>query len=154
MQTKTKEATITDAGKGHQLNVLGHVVNVILTSAETQGDSFIFEVITPAGLFVPPHTHQHEDEYGYIIEGDYEFYVDGRTYKAKTGAVLNFPRYISHGFRNIGSAPGRMIWVSTPGANVDPFFHELGALPADASPDMLGGVFAKYDMQVFPPPGM
>jgi hypothetical protein len=44
----------------------------------------------------------------------------------------------------------------TPGANVDLFFAELGALPVDAPPDLekVAAIFAKYDIQVLPPPGM
>jgi quercetin dioxygenase-like cupin family protein len=156
MSSKTKQATIIDAGKGRKLTVLGHGFNVLLASTDTHGDGYMFEVITPAGYFVPPHAHEHEDEYGYIVEGDYEFFLDGRTYEAKTGAVLHCPRHIAHGFRNIGSTPGRMIWISTPGAKVEAFFDELGALPADAPPDMekVGAIFAKYDIQAFPPPGV
>jgi mannose-6-phosphate isomerase-like protein (cupin superfamily) len=154
MSSKSKQATIIDAGKGRRLSVLGHVVNVMLGSAETQGDSFVFEAISPAGLFVPPHLHEYEDEYGDIIEGVYEVFLDGRIYTAETGAVLYCPRHTSHGFRNIGATPGKMIWLSTPGTSVERFFDELGALPADAPPDMekVVGIFAKYSIQVLPPP--
>jgi quercetin dioxygenase-like cupin family protein len=156
MSSKSKQATIVDAEQGRRLNVLGHVVNVMLTSADTQGDSFVFEAISPAGGIVPPHVHEHEDEYGYIAEGVFEIFLNGRTYEAKTGAVLHFPRCAAHGFRNIGSTPGKTIWISTPGAQVERFFDELGALPSDAPPDMekVVGIFTKYDMQVFPPPGL
>jgi quercetin dioxygenase-like cupin family protein len=156
MSSIPKEASIIDAGQGRKLNVLGHVVNVMLTSAETQGASFVFEAVSPAGLAVPPHIHEHEDEYGYIIEGVYEVFLDGETFEATSGAVIHCPRHSAHGFRNIGSTSGRMIWISTPGANVDPFFNELGALPVDGPPDLdkVAGIFAKYAMQVFPPPGM
>jgi mannose-6-phosphate isomerase-like protein (cupin superfamily) len=156
MLSKAKQAAIVDAGEGRKLNVLGHTVNVLLGSAKTQGDSFVFEAISPAGLVVPPHLHENEDEYGYIVEGSYEIYLGEHTYEAGAGAVLYFPRHISHGFRNIGSTTGKMIWVSTPGAAVERFFDELGALPANVPPDMqkLVDIFARYDMQVFPPPAM
>jgi hypothetical protein len=49
-----------------------------------------------------------------------------------------------------------MMWLSTPGAAVERFFDELGALPADAPPDMekVLAIFAKYEIQVLPTPGM
>ncbi|MBW7882513.1 MAG: cupin domain-containing protein [Caldilineaceae bacterium] len=154
MSSNSKQATIVEAGKGRKLNVLGHTVNVVLGSRESQGDSFVFEAISPAGLVVPPHIHENEDEYGYIAEGVYEIYLDGRTYEATAGAFLYFPRHSAHGFRNIGSTTGKMIWISTPGASVERFFDELGALPADAPPDLqkVAGIFTKYNMQVLPPP--
>src|SRR5579872_1749751 len=156
MSSVSKQATVIDVGKGRTLNVLGHAVLVKLPSADTQGNSWIFEVVTPPGLAVPPHVHEYEDEYGYIIEGIWEVFLDGHTYQAASGAVLHCPRHTSHGFRNIGSTTGRMIWISTPGANVERFFEELGALPADVPPDMqkVVGIFTKYNIQVVPAPEM
>jgi quercetin dioxygenase-like cupin family protein len=156
MSIQSKQATIIDAGEGAKLNILGHAVTVMLTSAETNGDGYLFEVITPAGHGIPPHVHEREDEYIYIAEGVYEVFLNGRTHKAKSGAMLHFPRYIPHGFRNIGATPGKTVWTVTPGANFEPFFNELGALPADAPPDMqkVVGIFAKYGMEVLPPPGL
>ena len=156
MSNQAKQASITETGKGRKLNVLGHVVNVMLDSTDTQGDSSVFEAISPPELAVPPHVHEHEDEYGYVVEGLYEIFLDGRTFEAKSGAVLHCPRRTSHGFRNIGESTGKMIWISTPGAAVERFFDELGALPADAPPDIqkVIGIFTKYDMQVLPPPAM
>ena len=155
MVNKSTQTAIIEMGTGRKLNVLGHVVNVVLSSADTQGQAFVFEAISPTGLFVPPHAHEREDEYGYIVEGVYEIFVDGDIYEAKSGDVLYFPRHVTHGFRNIGTTTGKMIWVSTPGNNVDPFFEALGSLPTDAPPDMekVIGIFTKHDMQVFPPPG-
>ena len=154
MSNQSKQATIIAVGAGRKLNVLGHVVNVMLGMAETQGDSYVFEVISPPGFFVPPHLHEHEDEYGYLIEGDWEIFLDGRIYQAKSGAVIHCPRHTSHGFRNIGTTTGKMIWVATPGANNERFFAELGTLPVDAPPDMqkVVGIFTKYDVQALPLP--
>lgn len=150
----SNQATIITTGSGRKLNVLGHGVNVLLGMPETQGASFVFETITPPGLAVPPHRHQHEDEYGYVIEGNFEVFLDGQNFAAQAGSVIYCPRHSTHGFRNSGSTPGRMLWVSTPGAAVERFFNDLGALPADAPPDMAKvlGIFAHYDIEVAPPP--
>ncbi len=155
MANTTKHATVIDAGDGAKLNILGHAVTVMLGRAETNGDGYVFEVITPAGHGIPPHVHEHEDEYIFIAEGTYEVFLNGRTHEAKTGALLHFPRYMPHGFRNCGDTPGKTIWTVTPGASFETFFNELGALPADAPPDMqkVVGIFAKYGMEVLPRPG-
>lgn len=154
MSNQPKQASSIAAGAGRQLNVLGHVVNIMLGSAETQGDCYVFEVISPPGRFVPPHVHEHEDEYGYLVEGAWEVFLDGRIFQAQPGAVIHCPRHTAHGFRNIGTTPGKMIWVATPGANDERFFVELGALPADAPPNMqkVMGIFTKYGVQALPPP--
>ncbi len=91
VSSQSKQATVIAAGEGRRLNVLGHVVNVMLGNAETQGATFVFETITPPGLAVPVHLHEYEDEYGYVAEGVFEFYLDGRTLEATTGAILTLP---------------------------------------------------------------
>ncbi|MCA9839659.1 MAG: cupin domain-containing protein [Trueperaceae bacterium] len=128
----------------------------MLGKQETQGDSFMFETISSAGMAVPPHKHENEDEYGYVIEGTFEVYLDGQTFKATNGAVIYCPRHSWHGFRNIGSTTAKMVWISTPGASVEQFFEDLAALPSDVPPDMekIIAIFGKYQMEVLPPPGM
>jgi mannose-6-phosphate isomerase-like protein (cupin superfamily) len=130
MSSNSKQATVINAEQGRKLNVLG--------------------------LAVPPHVHEYEDEYGYIVEGVWEIFLDGRIYEARPGAALHCPRHTSHGFRNIGSTIGKMVWLSTPGTAVENFFDELGTLPADVPPDMekITGIFGKCSIQIVPPPGM
>jgi quercetin dioxygenase-like cupin family protein len=155
MPIQSKQATITFSGEGRSLNILGHSVTSLLSKAETNGDSYVFAVSTPAGHGIPPHVHEREDEYIYVVEGIFEVFLNGRTHEASAGSLLHFPRYIPHGFRNIGATPGKTIWTVTPGASFEAFFDELDALPP-GPPDMqkVVGIFAKYGMEVLPPPGL
>lgn len=154
MLTATKEATIIPPGDGKPMNVMGHAVTLKLTSRETEGDYYVFEVVSPAGAGIPPHVHQNEDEVIYVLEGTYEIFLDGQTYQAQTGSWLHFPRTIPHGFQNVGDAPGRTLWTVTPGASFEQFFAELGALPADQPPDMekVAEIFGRYDIEILSPP--
>ena len=153
MSSQPRQAIVVTPAESRKLHVLGHVVNVKLGKAETGGDSYVFEVISPAGLSVPPHAHRNEDEVGYVTEGAYECILGDRTYVANAGDVVYGPRHIAHGFRNIGSTTAKMVWVSTPGAAVESFFNDLGALPADAPPDMqkLMAIFNKYEIAIAAP---
>jgi quercetin dioxygenase-like cupin family protein len=156
MSTQMKEATIIHASEGQQLNILGHTAMLKLTSRDTNGDAYVFEVLTPAGHGIPPHVHQREDEYIYVLEGSYEIFLDGKNFEAKQGAMIHFPRQIAHGFRNTGATAGRTLWTVVPGSNFEQFFAELGALPVDAPPDMqkVVAIFNSYGMEVLPPPGL
>jgi transcriptional regulator with XRE-family HTH domain len=58
-------------------------------------------------------THQGE-ELGYVLEGEVELVVDGRTYTLGVGASFHFRSELPHGYRNSGAVPARIIWVSTP----------------------------------------
>jgi hypothetical protein len=66
---------------------------------------------------------------------------------------VHFPRYVPHGFRNVGAKPGKTLWTVIPGANFEEFFEELDALP-DGPPDLkkVAAIFAKYGMEILPLP--
>jgi hypothetical protein len=85
-----------------------------------------------------------------VVEAIYEVFLNGGMHGAQAGALLYFPRHISHWFRNIGTTPGKTVWTVTLGANFEPFFAELGALPMDAPPDLqkVVAIFRKYGMEV------
>ena len=56
------------------------------------------------------------------------------------------------GFQNVGATPGKTLWTVTPGANFEPFFDELGALPP-GPPDLakVAAIFGRYNIDLLPP---
>lgn len=153
MVVKEKEALVVNAGQGKKMRVMGNDVTVKLTKQETNGEYYLFEVVTPPGVGVPPHVHQHEDEIIEVVEGELEVQLGDQFYQAAKGAVIHFARYIPHGFRNAGSKPCQTRWTVIPGQSFEQFFNELGALP-EGPPDLekVGAIFARYDIELLPPP--
>lgn len=117
-------------------------MTVELTKGETNGADYVFEAVTPPGSGVPPHVHQHEHGVIHMLEGEYEFMLDGQTHRATAGALVIFPHHIPHAFTNVGQAAGRTLWTIIPCAGFEQFFEEPGALPA-GPPD----IFKKYDIE-------
>src|SRR5262249_20270334 len=112
---QAKAATVVLPAAGQPMNILGHQATLKLTSSDTRGDGYLFDLVTPPGLGIPPHVHQLEDEYIYVLEGTFEIFLGGKTYEASQGTLLYFPRYTAHGFRNIGAGAGRTLWTVVPG---------------------------------------
>jgi quercetin dioxygenase-like cupin family protein len=148
----TKPACVIPAPDGRTMNVLGHAVTIKLARTETTGDYYVFELVTPPGLGIPPHVHQHEDEVIHVIEGEFAIWLAGDVFTATAGATIHFPRLTPHGFQNVGAAPGKTIWTVMPGANFEPFFDELGALPP-GPPDLaqVAAIFGRYAIDLLPP---
>ena len=137
--------------EGRRLPVIGHEITVKLTAADTAGGAYVFEDVCPPGVGVPLHVHEREDEILTVLEGEYEIFLDGKTYTAHKGAVANFPRFVAHAFRNIGQQPARALFVVTPAESFARFFEELSALPPNAPPAMIAEVFARYGMAILQP---
>ena len=90
-----------------------------------------------------------------LLENDCEVWLAGETSRATAGTTFHFPRHTPHGFQNVGATSGKTLWNVVPGANFEPFFDELGALPP-GPPDLakVAAIFGKYDIQILPPPDM
>ncbi len=115
----TAEARVIDS--------FGSKISVLLSSEETGGAFSLFRIEqTPAGG-PPPHIHQHEDELFYVIEGDFEFFVDGIWRKASAGETVFLPKNSHHAFRNVGQTTGHLLVYLAPGG-FEHFFDEAAAI--------------------------
>jgi quercetin dioxygenase-like cupin family protein len=149
MKTVNSIATVVAPAQGKPLNILGHSVTVKIARKETEGNYYVMEVVTPAGHGIPPHVHDREDEFIYVLEGEFEVMLGGKLFMAPKGAQIFFPRHIPHAFTNVGTTAGKTLWTIIPGGNFEDFFEELNALPA-GPPDMgeVVRIFGKYGMEV------
>jgi mannose-6-phosphate isomerase-like protein (cupin superfamily) len=136
------------------LYVVGDEVRVKISSRDTRGAFAVFEDQTPPLQGPPLHLHHVQDEWWYVLEGNYLFEVDGRQIHAGPGATVFAPHGTRHTFQNIGSTPGRMIITVVPGG-LDIFFEELSAaVPPGTVPDpaKLAPLFQKHGLELLGPP--
>lgn len=152
-QPPAKNAAVIPAHEAYDMKVLGHDVKVKISSADSGGAYYVFEIYSPQGAFVPPHIHSREDEIIEVIEGEYEVILGDKVYTAKAGDTLHFARGVMHGFTQTGAGIGKTIWTVAPGASFEEFFNKLGALPAGPpDPVKLGELFGEYGIELLPPP--
>jgi uncharacterized cupin superfamily protein len=132
----------------------GERISLKLSGADCNGGCTIFENVTPPKAGPPLHRHSRQDEWFYILEGDYLFEVEGKQMTAGPGCSAFAPRGTAHTFQNLSSSPSRMIVVSQP-AGMDMFFNELSAAMKDMrEPDMsvLMPIFEKHGIEFLGPP--
>jgi quercetin dioxygenase-like cupin family protein len=63
---------------------------------------------------VDPHTHADQVDSFYVLDGEAEFTVDGRVFRAGPGSYVAAPAGVVHGFRNAGDGELRMLNVHSP----------------------------------------
>jgi len=105
------------------------------------------------------HTHTDQDETFYIIDGMLEFLDGNQTFIAARGDVVFIPRTIRHRFKNVGSAPAKMLFMYTPGGT-EQVFIEGGDEPVSGAevqpwgPERINDEFIallrKYDCEALP----
>jgi quercetin dioxygenase-like cupin family protein len=109
---------------GKTVAVVGDTYVLLLTGKDTGGRYAIFEVIGVPNGGPPPHVHTREDENFYVIDGDIEFMIEGKTVQAVAGTFVNVPRGTLHTFKT-GKRPARLLVQVCP-AGLDAFFEEVG----------------------------
>ena len=106
-------------------SVVGDRYEFLVTGAETNGAYAVFDALVPPGGGTPPHIHRREDEAFHVIEGEFEFTVDGESVRVVSGGSLFARRDIPHNFKNVGADPGRLLIIVTP-AGLENYFAEVG----------------------------
>ena len=150
-------AFVTEAGGnriGKSLRVVGNEMFVKISSGDTNGAFTVLEDHTPPSGGPPLHVHHVQDEWWYILEGEYLFEVDGKEIHAGPGATVFAPHGSRHAFMNVGTAMGRMLVTAVPGG-LDIFFEEVDAAsPPDGMPDLdvLAALARKHGLEVLGPP--
>ena len=150
----TRPALVSESGAGKRISVLGAEITIKIASADTGGAFTVFEGRTEPLQGPPLHRHKGQDEWWYILEGQFRFEVDGQEIYARTGDTVFAPRGSSHTFQNVGDTPGRTITTAIPGG-IDVFFQEIeSAAPRGSAPDpaRLMPVFKKHRQELLGPP--
>jgi quercetin dioxygenase-like cupin family protein len=132
--------------EGEVWNVLGEKIICKVSSKDTFGRFAVVEETSPPKSAVPPHFHNQTDEIVYVLEGRYEFEIDGKTQIAEKGDTLVIPRNTPHGFRNPLTSPSKMLAIITP-SGFENFFAEISQL-AEPAPDEIVETGKRNDLEL------
>lgn len=134
--------------KGVTLNTL----DIKISSTDTDGDLAVFEQsgLTPNGG-PPLHIHPNQDEWFYVIEGEYLFQVGEDKYKMNAGDTIFLPRNVQHAFIQL-TEKGKMIVSYLPAGKMESFFKVTDKWTSPPTKEEIVKVFQDHDMQVVGPP--
>lgn len=105
-----------------------------LVDGAEKGGLGVFELKVPPGAMVPPpHSHTHNEECVYVLEGVLRYSVDDVTRDLQPGEWMSTPRGSVHGFANPGSETVRALVMLTPDIGAA-YFHEVAAVANAGGP--------------------
>jgi quercetin dioxygenase-like cupin family protein len=124
---------------------------ILLQGSASGGRIGLFEAVVQDGDGPPPHIHHNEDEAIHVLEGEYEFWLDGFARRLGPGEAIFLPRGVPHTFR-VARGPGRSLTVVTPGG-FENFFVEAAERGLRFPPDPcdLGDLPARYGIEFIAP---
>ena len=96
----------------------------VLTS-ETNGSYTVMDIIHPPNLGPALHVHPKGSETFYIVEGNYEFILDGQSIIGRPGDVIFVPKEVPHKFI-VGDKGGHAVVISPP--DLEFYFFKVSEL--------------------------
>jgi mannose-6-phosphate isomerase-like protein (cupin superfamily) len=133
----------------------GEPVDCKVSGQDTGGAMSAFEMKISGW---PRHAHYEQDEWIYVIDGEFEIHIGKRELRAGAGECVFIPRKVGHVWRSVGGRPGRIINVYQPAGRMEEFFREIGKY--DGNPPVhealgvegLHRLFGAHGMDLLGPP--
>ncbi len=146
---RNENAGITPANQGLD-GVVWNVLGQSYVPKQVTEMSFAWYALLPIESFIPPHIHDTQDEYIFVVDGALDLLLDGQRQSAAAGDVVRMPRGIPHGiFNNAGRLASCLFWV-TPTAKL---FDLFKALHNVADTGEVVRISAAHDVHFLPPQG-
>ena len=152
---------------GEPIKLGGEPLDCKVSAQDTDGAMCVFELTGGSGG--PRHLHADQDEWIYVIDGEFEFLVGGssgakylrdlehKPFRVRAGESVFLPRKIAHVWGCVSGGPGKIINVYQPAGKMEEFFREAGKFSAPAihevlSLDELRKFFRDHEMTLLGPP--
>lgn len=145
--------TISGVAPGESINV-GQLTIQYLIDGTATGGMGVFELTVPRSSQVPPpHSHTHNEECVYVLEGMLRYSVDGVVRDLTPGEWMFTPRGSVHQFSNPHNGTARALIVLTPDIGAQ-YFRDVGTIVNAGGPpdrEKLIGVMSRYGLVPAPP---
>ncbi len=117
---------------------------------KTSGGVFIIENTFHKKGGPAKHLHYDQEEWFYVIEGEFLFEIGDERIKLQPGDSVLAPRQVSHVWAHTGNNTGRILIAFLPAGKMEAFFREV--TKANAMPPLEPELWRLHGMQLLGPP--
>ncbi|HKW33419.1 MAG TPA: cupin domain-containing protein [Candidatus Acidoferrum sp.] len=139
-------------GEHHTVGVSSTAFKVL--TADSAGALFLFEHRHTGGKKggPPRHLHHSEDEWFYVIEGQYIAEIGTTRVELKPGDSILGPREVPHAWAFVGDTPGRLLIAFAPANKMEAFFRDNEKRRKGNEYTNDGEIYRAYGMELLGPP--
>ncbi len=139
--------------KGVKFESGGHL-ECKVSAADTGGAMSVFVGLTTAADRPARHLHHDQDEWFYVVEGEYDLEVGDDKFHLKAGDSVLAPRKVPHVWACVSEKPGKLMAVFQPAGKMEAFFRELPKYVGKVrvSREEMAKLFADHGMTITGPP--
>lgn len=95
-----------------------------VSAKDTNGQLCIFDTIRRAQTGPPLHLHHKQDEWFYVIKGEFKIQVGEETFTLKEGDSAFAPRKVPHTFIKTSGGEAQLMVMFQPAGSMEQFFKE------------------------------
>jgi mannose-6-phosphate isomerase-like protein (cupin superfamily) len=96
-----------------------------VSTKDTDGDIYVFESTRVKEGGPSHHYHFEQDEWWYVLEGEFLIKVGDVTHTCKRGDSVYGPRMVPHSFAKVGPGLGKLLMYFQPAGKMEEFFIKI-----------------------------
>lgn len=105
----------------------GDTFDCKVSRTDTDGDIYIFESIRIKEGGPSHHYHYSQDEWWYVLQGQFLIKVGDTIHEAKAGDSVFGPRMVPHSFAKVGEGEGKLLMVFQPAGKMEELFIKISS---------------------------
>jgi len=128
---RTKKGINVEAGKDRyqeELLIMGGKFDCKVSGKDTNGDLCIYDTYRLEKGGPALHLHHIQDEWFYIIKGEFIAKIGEDLLHLKAGDSAFAPRKIPHAFAKISEGEGQMLILFQPAGSMEDYFKQVSKL--------------------------
>jgi quercetin dioxygenase-like cupin family protein len=138
-----------------ELLIMGGRFSLKVSSRDTGGDLCIYDTVREHKGGPALHRHHFQDEWFYVMQGEFLVRVGDDTLKLGPGDSAFAPRKIAHAFAMTSDGTGQMLVLFQPAGSMEDFFKEMSKVGKGiprGQETVLKRLWADHGMEVVGPP--
>lgn len=156
-QKNLRKAFLVPAGKDrfsdNQRMIWGLIpLATKLSTKDTGGALYVFEHRNMGKGGPPRHVHHDQDEWFYVVKGEFAVEVGDERFRMKPGDSAFAPRNVPHAWAQLSDELGTMLTIASPAGTFETFMEDTTRHASLPTPDAIEKAFAAHDMTVVGPP--
>jgi mannose-6-phosphate isomerase-like protein (cupin superfamily) len=138
-----------------ELLLMGGRFDLKVSARDTGGDLCVYDTTRLAKGGPALHLHHSQDEWFYVIRGDFIVRVGDETVRLQPGDSAFAPRMTPHAFAKVSEGEGQVLILFQPAGSIEEFFLQMSKFgPAILSNQeaLWKGLWAQHGMELVGPP--
>jgi mannose-6-phosphate isomerase-like protein (cupin superfamily) len=124
-----------------------------VSGKDTDGDLYVFESIRVKEGGPSFHMHLEQDEYWYILKGEFLFKVGDEEFMAREGDSVFGPRMVPHAFAKVGEEEAKLLITFQPAGRMEELFQKISEGKAHGlTEEQQAGFVAEHGLKRIGPP--